>query len=179
MTKTLIRPFRRTDFFAVKALLLANGWTEIPSSEELETVGFVAKADDMVVGFVWAMTNGKAAFIDFFCVHQDFRVERDVTGSGALPVKLIFTLILFLKDMGIRTIYGVTAADAIGEGMTKIYQRSGMTVKPCTALVVGQAETILKRFIELRKTMSKGESNGKQDNINSELPASDGGREGP
>lgn len=173
MNKTIIRPFRRTDYFSVKALLLSNGWIEIPSSEDMETVGFVAKDGEIVVGFVWAMTNGRSAFIDYFCVHQDYRVERDVTGSGALPVKLIFTLILFLRDMGVKTIYGVTAADAIGEGMTKVYQRSGMTVKPCTALVVGKSDSILKRFMELRQSMSKGETDGKQDDLDGKLSAAD------
>jgi len=77
----------------------------------------------MVVGFIWALIgNGDTAYVDYFCVHPDYRVKEHAPKKVSLL--LLEGIHYILKEHGISRFIGVIPP--YKKDLIKLYQQFGL-----------------------------------------------------
>lgn len=95
----------------------------VPTLETMGGVHLVAKDDDKIVGYVWALVgNGDIAYIDFLAVHPDYR-SKNSTNEHKVSLQLCEGMRYILEEMGITQL--ICLAPPYKKELVKLYQTAG------------------------------------------------------
>lgn len=146
----MIRTFEARDYDEVVALLKEYQWKHIPELDELKQVSLVFEIAERVVGFVWALCDGKSAYIDYLVVDKAFRGSAEMDGRSVVPVALMNVMLMRLRSLGVTRVYGALADNYLADSLTRTFTAVGMEAYPMKYAVVGDLKLIIKKMAEMR-----------------------------
>lgn len=146
----MIRRYHPSDYIPVINLLSVVGMP-IVSAEELEGLGFVWGEEGKILGFIWALVGtGKTAFMEHFCVHPDYRKDKDETGRSRIAITLGLTLLAELQLLGKTRIIGTVMETDAGKALEGFYNKIGMKFTKPHAFCHGNIKTLFDNAVKMR-----------------------------
>lgn len=140
----VIRPYVESDYSAVASLIQKAGYLEIPLHEEIKKVSLVAEYEGSVCAFVWALTDGTSAYIDYFCLDRDRKYSETIGNHTSITFLMMKKLMIIFDAIGVKKVIGSLADTSSGDKLSKTYSLIGMRVYPSKFTVFGSPDLIIK-----------------------------------
>lgn len=146
----VIKPFTEYYYEDVVKLFNEMKWN-VPTYNEIRQVGFVAVAEDKVVGFVWCLVgNCKTAYIDYLMVSEEYRLKKNENRS-IIGLMLSNAMFNYLFEAKIEKWICYTMPGEPGDSLGEFYDSIGFKSDPINKRYWGDIYTFKNKLNQMTR----------------------------